>query len=79
MVNGPVFGVGRPFSDANLPAYAYITGPNTLYQMDRDTGLEGTDPDRMYREIRTFVRILAAWETLDKATLNAGKSTLPGA
>jgi len=79
VVNGPVFGVGRPFSDANLPAYAFITGPNTLYQMDRATVLEGTDANRMFQEIRTFVRILASWETLDKRTLNAGKGTLPPA
>jgi hypothetical protein len=76
VVNGPVFGVGRPFSDANLPGYSYITGPNSLYQMDRATSMEGTDANRMYDEIKTFTRILASWETLDKRTLGAGKGTL---
>jgi len=75
--NGPVFGVGRPFSDANLPAYAFITGPNSLYQMDRDTSMEGTDAQRMRQEIRTFIRILASWEGLSKAELGAGKAALP--
>jgi hypothetical protein len=77
VTNGPVFGVGRPFSDANIPSYAYITGPNSLYQMDRATCIEGTDAQRMYDEIKTFTRVLASWETLDKATLGAGKGTLP--
>ena len=77
VVNGPVFGVGRPFSDANLPAYAFITGPNTLYQMDRATIMDGTDAQRMRQEIRTFVRILGSWERLSKAQLGAGKAALP--
>ena len=77
VVNGPIFGVGRPFSDANLPAYAFITGPNTLYQMDKSTCLEGTDANQMYREIKTFTRILASWENLSKLELGAGKAILP--
>ena len=74
MINGPGFGVGTPFFEANLPSYAFITGPNTLYQMDKPTILAGTDPERMHHEIRTFIRILSSWETLSKQTLSAGKS-----
>ncbi|MEA2624465.1 MAG: hypothetical protein QOD06_510 [Candidatus Binatota bacterium] len=72
VINGPGFGVSQAFFNANLPSYAFITGPNTLYQMDRETVLEGTDPARMHQEIRTFARILKGWENLSKEELRAG-------
>jgi hypothetical protein len=74
VINGPGFGVGTPFFEANLPSYAFITGPNTLYQMDAATSLEGTDPARLHQEVRTFTRILASWDDLSAAMLAAGKS-----
>jgi hypothetical protein len=77
VINGPGFGVSQAFFNANLPSYGFITGPNALYQMDAQTGLEGTDPARMHQELRTFVRILRSWDTLSKQQLSAGKSALP--
>ena len=74
VINGPGFGVGTAFFLANLPSYAFITGPNTLYQMDAANALAGTDPERMHQEVRTFIRILASWDTLSKQVLSAGKS-----
>jgi hypothetical protein len=77
VLNGPGFGVSQAFFNANLPSYGFITGPNTLYQMDAQTGLEGTDPARMHQELRTFVRILRSWESLSARQLSGGKSALP--
>jgi hypothetical protein len=74
VINGPGFGVGTPFFEAGLPSYAFITGPNTLYQMDARMGLAGTDRYRLHHEVRTFIRILSSWETLSKTALSAGKS-----
>ena len=77
VLNGPGFGVSQAFFNANLPSYGFITGPNALYQMDRQTVLEGTDPARMHQEVRTFVRILQSWESLSSSQLSTGKSALP--
>jgi len=77
VINGPGFGVSQAFFNANVPSFGYITGPNTLYQMDTQTILEGTDPARMHQEVRTFVRLLQSWESLSKQELSAGKSLLP--
>ena len=74
VVNGPGFGVGTAFFESCVPAYAFITGPNTLYQMEPTTALQGTDPSRLAREVRTFARIVAAWDPLPAATLAAGSS-----
>jgi hypothetical protein len=74
VLNGPGFGVSQAFFDAALPSYGFITGPNTLYQMDARTGLEGTDPARLHQEVRTFVRILQSWESLSREELSSGKS-----
>jgi hypothetical protein len=45
--------------------------------MDAATGLEGTDPERMHQELRTFVRTLGSWETLSARQLSCGRSALP--
>ena len=74
VINGPGFGVSTAFFTACVPAVGFITGPNTLYQMDRSTVLQGTDAERMAREIRAFVRIVAAWDGLPAQLLAAGKS-----
>jgi hypothetical protein len=72
--NGPGFGVSIPLFSARLPNYAYITGPNSLYQMDETRVLEQFDNARMHRELRTFVRILEAWESMTKEDLGTGIS-----
>jgi hypothetical protein len=72
VVNGPGFGVSQAFFNARLPSFGFVTAPNSLYQMDPNTGVAGTDRLRMHQEVRTFTRILAAWERLSKEELGVG-------
>jgi hypothetical protein len=74
VVNGPGFGVSIPLFEARLPNFAYITGPNGLYQMDERMVLAQFDGNRMYREVRTFIRVLETWELMTKEELGAGIS-----
>lgn len=78
VLNGPGFGVSIPFFGEVLPSYAFITGPNTLYQMHEKTVMRGTDKARLHQEVRAFTRILRSWETLSKEELSTGKSLLRG-
>lgn len=71
VIAGPGFGVSKAFFAANLPSVGYITGPNTLYQMDPKVALKGTDPDRMGEEVRTFIRILDSWDSLSRQQLQS--------
>jgi hypothetical protein len=74
VLNGPGFGVSIPLFGRRLPSYAFITGPNSLYQMDEALVLEQSDPVRMHQELRTFIRILQSWEGLTRDQLGAGVS-----
>ncbi|MHB8512276.1 MAG: twin-arginine translocation signal domain-containing protein [Actinomycetota bacterium] len=76
--NGPGFGVSIPLFSARLPCYAYITGPNALYQMDQQKVLEQFDNKRMFSEVRTFIRILETWEGMTAQDLGAGVSLTRG-
>jgi hypothetical protein len=72
VINGPSAGVSQAFFNAQKPSYAFYTGPNTLYQMDPKVCLDSMDAERMHHEVRTFVRILAAWEGMSKDELGTG-------
>jgi hypothetical protein len=65
------FGEGRGFYEAGVPTISYITGPSYLFTSPRGGEVGKVDPDKMYGEIVTFARCVAALDTMSAASIRA--------
>jgi hypothetical protein len=65
------FGEGRGFSAAGIPTISYLTAPSYLFTSPPGGELDKLDPDKMYGEIVTFARCVAALDTMPAASIRA--------
>lgn len=66
------FGVGSPMNSAGIPNGGYITGPHSMLSWADNQHLDKTDAQRMAAEVRTFARIVTAFDGASKDLLCLG-------
>jgi hypothetical protein len=65
------FGEGRDFYAAGVPTISYLTGPAYLFTSPRGGEIDKLNPEKMYGEIVTFARCVAALDTMSAAAIRA--------
>jgi hypothetical protein len=68
--------VGGPFHKAGVPTVSYIAGPNYLVSVDPNDHIDKLDTDRFAMELRWFADLIQRLDTLPKAVLGAGDTTV---
>jgi hypothetical protein len=65
------FGEGSGFYAAGVPTISYLTGPSYLFTSPRGGEIAKVNPDKMYGEIVTFARCVAALDVMSAASIRA--------